>query len=66
VSAILARRKPAGDGLSALSEADSKDLLRAYGIQAPREIAARIGIATPQLDRLYALTRLMGENLGLL
>jgi 2-dehydropantoate 2-reductase len=33
---------------------------------APREIAARIGIATPQLDRLYALTRLMGENLGLL
>jgi 2-dehydropantoate 2-reductase len=33
---------------------------------APREIAARIGVATPQLDRLYAMTRLMGENLGLL
>ena len=33
---------------------------------APREIAARVGVATPQLDRLYALTRLMGENLGLL
>jgi 2-dehydropantoate 2-reductase len=33
---------------------------------APREIAARVGIATPQLDRLYAMTRLMGENLGLL
>jgi 2-dehydropantoate 2-reductase len=33
---------------------------------APREIAARTGIATPQLDRLYAMTRLMGENLGLL
>jgi 2-dehydropantoate 2-reductase len=33
---------------------------------APREIAGRVGIATPQLDRLYAMTRLMGENLGLL
>jgi len=32
---------------------------------APREIAKRIGIATPQLDRLYAMTRLMSENLGL-
>ena len=32
---------------------------------APREIAARAGLPTPQLDRLYALTRLMGENLGL-
>lgn len=33
---------------------------------APREIAECIGIPTPQLDRLYAMTRLMGENLGLL
>jgi 2-dehydropantoate 2-reductase len=33
---------------------------------APREIAARVGARTPQLDRLYAMTRLMGENLGLL
>jgi 2-dehydropantoate 2-reductase len=33
---------------------------------APREIASRVGVPTPQLDRLYALTRLMGENLGLL
>jgi len=33
---------------------------------APREIAASVGIATPQLDRLYAMTRLMGENLGLI
>jgi 2-dehydropantoate 2-reductase len=33
---------------------------------APREIAKRVGVATPQLDRIYALTRLMGENLGLL
>jgi len=33
---------------------------------APREIGARVGVATPQLDRLYAMTRLMGENLGLL
>jgi 2-dehydropantoate 2-reductase len=33
---------------------------------APREIAARVGLPTPQLDRVYAMTRLMGENLGLL
>ncbi len=33
---------------------------------APREIARRTGVPTPQLDRLYALTRLMAENLGLL
>ena len=33
---------------------------------APREIAARIGVPTPQLDRLYWMTRMMGENLGLL
>lgn len=32
---------------------------------APREIARRIGIATPALDRLYGLTRLMGESLDL-
>jgi len=32
---------------------------------APREIAQRVGIATPQLDRIYAMTRLMAENLGL-
>lgn len=33
---------------------------------APREIARRAAVATPQLDRIYAMTRLMGENLGLL
>ena len=33
---------------------------------APREVAARAGVPTPQLDRIYALTRLLGENLGLL
>ena len=33
---------------------------------APREIAGRAGIATPQLDRLYATTRRMAESLGLL
>ena len=33
---------------------------------APREIAARVGVPTPQLDRLYWMTRLMGENLGIL
>lgn len=32
---------------------------------APREIAARIGIATPSLDRLYGATRLMARSLGL-
>ena len=33
---------------------------------APREIARNVGVATPRLDRIYAMTRLMGENLGLL
>ena len=33
---------------------------------APREIARRAGAATPQLDRIYAMTRLMAENLRLL
>jgi 2-dehydropantoate 2-reductase len=32
---------------------------------APREIAARHGIATPALDRLYNVTKLMAESLGL-
>jgi 2-dehydropantoate 2-reductase len=32
---------------------------------APREIARRHGIATPALDRLYHVTRLMAESLGL-
>ena len=35
-------------------------------VGAPREIARRVEIATPQMDRIYALTRLMAENLGLL
>ena len=33
---------------------------------APREIAALAGIETPQLDRIYAMTRLLGENMELL
>ena len=33
---------------------------------APREIARRHGIATPALDRLYGVTRLMAESSGLL
>jgi 2-dehydropantoate 2-reductase len=33
---------------------------------APREIARRAEVPTPQLDRIYAMTRLMAENLGLL
>jgi 2-dehydropantoate 2-reductase len=32
---------------------------------APREIARQADVATPQLDRIYAMTRLMRENLGL-
>jgi 2-dehydropantoate 2-reductase len=32
---------------------------------APREIARRHGIETPALDRLYGVTRLMAESLGL-
>ena len=30
---------------------------------APREIARRMGIQTPALDRLYGVTHLMGESL---
>jgi acetyltransferase len=37
VSAILKRRSPAANGLFVLNEADSKALLRAYGIATPRE-----------------------------
>jgi 2-dehydropantoate 2-reductase len=33
---------------------------------APREIASEFGIATPALDRLYGVTRLMAESLGLI
>jgi 2-dehydropantoate 2-reductase len=33
---------------------------------APREIARRVEVATPALDRIYAMTRLMAENLSLL
>jgi 2-dehydropantoate 2-reductase len=33
---------------------------------APREIARRVRMATPNLDLLYAQTRLLGESLGLL
>ena len=33
---------------------------------APREIARHRGIPTPSLDRLYGVTRLMAESLGLL
>ena len=33
---------------------------------APREIARTVGIPTPQLDRIYAMTRLMAENLRLI
>jgi len=34
-------------------------------VGAPREIAEREGIATPQLDRIYAMTHLLAGNLGL-
>jgi 2-dehydropantoate 2-reductase len=29
---------------------------------APREIGARVGIATPNIDTLYALTKLLDES----
>lgn len=32
---------------------------------APREIAARVEVPTPQLDRIYAMAQLMAGNLGL-
>lgn len=35
-------------------------------VGAPREIAGRHGIATPALDHIYAMTRLLGESLKLL
>lgn len=35
-------------------------------VGAPREIARRMGIATPNIDLLYALTRQMAENRGLI
>jgi 2-dehydropantoate 2-reductase len=35
-------------------------------VGAPREIARDAGVPTPQLDRIYAMTRLMAENLRLL
>ncbi len=37
---ILKRATPAGDGLSVLHEADSKELIRAYGIRTPNEMIA--------------------------
>jgi len=37
VAAILRRRKAAADGLTVLNEADSKELLRGYGIASPDE-----------------------------
>jgi acetyltransferase len=43
LKAILSRAAPAGDGLSVLSEADSKELLRAYGIRGAREMLAGSG-----------------------
>lgn len=34
-------------------------------VGAPLEIASRSGIAAPQLQRIYAMARLLGDNLGL-
>ena len=34
-------------------------------VGAPREIARRVGIATPNIDTLYSITRLMAESRGL-
>jgi 2-dehydropantoate 2-reductase len=35
-------------------------------VGAPREIARSVGVPTPQLDRIYAMTKLLAENLRLL
>jgi acetate---CoA ligase (ADP-forming) len=40
IAPVLRRRSKATDGLSVLNEADSKELLRAYGIRTPREVIA--------------------------
>jgi acetyltransferase len=40
IAPILRRRSKAAEGLSVLNEADSKELLRAYGIRTPREVIA--------------------------
>jgi len=40
IAGVLRRRTKAADGLSVLNEADSKELLRAYGIRTPREVIA--------------------------
>ena len=34
-------------------------------VGAPREIGRRVGIATPNIDTLYSITRLMAESRGL-
>jgi 2-dehydropantoate 2-reductase len=34
-------------------------------VGAPREIARRVGVPSPHLDLIYAMTRLMADNLGL-
>ena len=40
IAPVLKRRTKAADGFSVLNEADSKELLRAYGIRTPREVIA--------------------------
>ena len=35
-------------------------------VGAPREIGRRVGVPTPNIDTLYAITRLMAESRGLL
>jgi len=40
IAAVLKRRTRAADGFSILNEADSKELLRAYGIRTPNEVTA--------------------------
>ena len=40
IATALHRRVPTGDGRALLNEADSKELLRAYGIATPREAVA--------------------------
>jgi 2-dehydropantoate 2-reductase len=52
---------------SMLQDVEAGRMIELEGLLgAPREIARRVDVPTPQLDRIYALTRLMAENLGLL
>jgi acetyltransferase len=49
IGPVLKRRTKAADGFSILNEADSKELLRAYGIRTPNEVVA-LSVDTAVMD----------------